>query len=143
MVEDLGLPVFRTHCEALVTRTVWCRGEWRDGVKSPELPVERGWGSWEALCTTGGQSGLGVRLCGLSPRTSRCTARWLWQSRQDGALDLDLGLICCRDLRVGSQQAVWGLSCGLLRSAQQGGILSFTKTARFRFSALEIIGGSY
>lgn len=39
-------------------------------------------------------------------------------------------------------QANLGLSCGLVRSAQQGGSLSFTKTARVWFPASLIIGGS-
>lgn len=95
-------------------------------MKSAEMPAARGWGSWEAPCTPGGQSGLGQHPCGLSAgRPAGAEPWWPWPSWQlDGVQDL--GRVCRWDLGVGSQRAVWGLSCGLVRSAQQGGILSFT-----------------
>lgn len=52
------------------------------------------------------------------------------------------GPICRWNLSAAPTSGL-GLSCGLLCSAQQGGILSFTSTARVWFPALEIIAGSY
>ena len=90
----------------------------------------RGWGRWEALCTPRGQSGLSI--CGF-------LSGWQVRSRRlDGVQDL--GAVCRWDLGVGVR-VVRGLSCGT-SSAQQGGILSFTRTARIWFSASEIIGGA-
>lgn len=113
-------------------------GPIKGGNEEHRVASSEGLGQLGGPCTPRGWSGL-----------SQCVLGWQVQSRGGRGWagswmgPKDLGGVCCRDLGVGSQQAVWGLSCGLVRLAQQGRILSFTKTARFGFSASEIIGGSY